>query len=228
MSISSTVAAARKIAVPQPLRGSSRCHGRGQRREAAARASSVGWGHRASAAPGRRRHVPTLRTSAADAAAPAASTYSRDLSLAPRLIQHKNEAFWFYRYLSIVYDHIVNPGHWTEDMREDSLSVAKLDSPDLKARPPPISPRDLKKPVPKDPSPRTHVGPYSSVSDIQRLQVVDVGGGTGFCTLGIVKSIDAKNVTLIDQSPHQLAKAKAKTQLKDVTIMQVFLSCLFP
>lgn len=29
---------------------------------------------------------------------------------APRLIQHKAEAFWFYRFLSIVYDHIVNPG----------------------------------------------------------------------------------------------------------------------
>lgn len=53
------------------------------------------------------------------------------------------------------------------------------------------------------------------------LQVVDVGGGTGFCTLGIVKSVDAQNVTLIDQSPHQLAKAKAKPALKDVTILEV-------
>jgi MPBQ/MSBQ methyltransferase len=52
-------------------------------------------------------------------------------------------------------------------------------------------------------------------------QVVDVGGGTGFCTLGVVKSVDGKNVTLIDQSPHQLAKAKAKPALKDVTIMEV-------
>lgn len=43
-----------------------------------------------------------------------AESYSRDFSAAPRLIQHKNEAFWFYRYLSQVYDHIVNPGHWTE------------------------------------------------------------------------------------------------------------------
>lgn len=54
-----------------------------------------------------------------------------------------------------------------------------------------------------------------------RVQVVDVGGGTGFCTLGIVKSVEGKNVTLIDQSPHQLAKAKAKPALKDVTIMEV-------
>ena len=51
-----------------------------------------------------------------------------------RFIQHKEEAFWFYRFLSIVYDKVVNPGHWTEDMREDALSVAKLDSPSLKAR----------------------------------------------------------------------------------------------
>jgi len=51
--------------------------------------------------------------------------------------------------------------------------------------------------------------------------VADVGGGTGFCTLGVVKTVDAKNVTLIDQSPHQLAKAKAKPALKDVTILEV-------
>jgi hypothetical protein len=62
----------------------------------------------------------------------AVETYTRDVSATPRLIQHKNEAFWFYRFLSIVYDHIVNPGHWTEDMRTDALSVAKIDSPDLK------------------------------------------------------------------------------------------------
>ena len=37
-------------------------------------------------------------------------------TLSPRA-QHKKEAFWFYRYLSIVYDYIVNPGHWTDDMR---------------------------------------------------------------------------------------------------------------
>lgn len=27
---------------------------------------------------------------------------------------------------------IVNPGHWTEDMRTDALSVAQLDNPNLK------------------------------------------------------------------------------------------------
>ncbi|KAI3792496.1 hypothetical protein L2E82_06376 [Cichorium intybus] len=34
--------------------------------------------------------------------------------------------------------------------------------------------------------------------------VVDVGGGTGFTTLGIVKHVDAKNMTILDQSPHQM------------------------
>jgi hypothetical protein len=65
----------------------------------------------------------------------AAETYSRDLTPAPRLIQHKAEAFWFYRFLSIVYDTIVNPGHWTEDMREDALEPAKLDDANLKVHP---------------------------------------------------------------------------------------------
>ncbi len=48
-----------------------------------------------------------------------------------------------------------------------------------------------------------------------------MGGGTGFCTLGVVEAIRPENVTLIDQSPHQLAKAKAKPQLKGVTILEV-------
>ncbi len=52
----------------------------------------------------------------------------------PRMIQHKNEAKTFYRFLSIVYDHIVNPGHWTIDMRNDALEPAQLDDPSLKAR----------------------------------------------------------------------------------------------
>lgn len=52
-------------------------------------------------------------------------------------------------------------------------------------------------------------------------QVVDVGGGTGFCTLGVVKTVKAENVTLIDQSPHQLQKAKEKPALQGVTIVEV-------
>lgn len=62
-----------------------------------------------------------------------APTYTRPVGQL-RLIQHKSEAYWFYRYLSIVYDHVVNPGHWTIDMRDAALIPAKLDSPDLKVR----------------------------------------------------------------------------------------------
>nr|BAL46505.1 MPBQ methyltransferase [Diospyros kaki] len=85
-------------------------------------------------------------------------------------------------FLSIVYDHVINPGHWTEDMRDEALEPADLFD--------------------------------------RNLRVVDVGGGTGFTTLGIVKHVDAKNVTILDQSPHQLAKAKQKEALKECTIME--------
>ena len=50
---------------------------------------------------------------------------------------------------------------------------------------------------------------------------MDVGGGTGFTTLGVIKSIDPKNVTMIDQSPHQLDKARGKPELDQVTKMEV-------
>lgn len=100
----------------------------------------------------------------------------------PRFIQHKKEAFWFYRFLSIVYDHVINPGHWTEDMRDDALEPAELCQHGLK--------------------------------------VVDVGGGTGFTTLGIVKHVDGQNITLLDQSPHQLEKARQKEALRGVTIIE--------
>lgn len=111
-----------------------------------------------------------------------AETYGRDLSATPRLIQHKNEAKAFYAFLSMVYDHIVNPGHWTVDMRDEALEPARLDASDL--------------------------------------SVCDVGGGTGFCTQGIVKSVDPKNVTLLDQSPQQLSKARKKKDLEEVTILE--------
>jgi MPBQ/MSBQ methyltransferase len=48
------------------------------------------------------------------------------------VIQHKKEAFWFYRLLSIVYDHVINPGHWTEDMRDGAFKPADLHSRKLK------------------------------------------------------------------------------------------------
>lgn len=100
------------------------------------------------------------------------------------LIQHKREAFWFYRFLSIVYDTIVNPFHWTKDMRDQSLKQAKLECPC----------RDLK--------------------------TVDVGGGTGFCTEGVAKYVDTQHITLLDQSPHQMEKAKNKDSLKGVTFVE--------
>ncbi|VAI12750.1 unnamed protein product [Triticum turgidum subsp. durum] len=54
----------------------------------------------------------------------------------------------------------------------------------------------------------------------RKLKVVDVGGGTGFTTLGIVRHVDPANVTLLDQSPHQLEKARQKEALKGVDIME--------
>lgn len=50
-------------------------------------------------------------------------SYARDLSAAPRLIQHKNEAKAFYAFLSQVYDYIVNPG--TLSISDLSISFQK-------------------------------------------------------------------------------------------------------
>lgn len=44
-----------------------------------------------------------------------------------RLMQHKREAYWFYRYLSIFYDKLVNPLFWTARMREKSLDLGFWD-----------------------------------------------------------------------------------------------------
>ena len=49
------------------------------------------------------------------------------------------------------------------------------------------------------------------------LKVVDVGAGTGFTTEGIVKQVNPENVTMLDQSPHQLGFAKKKLSLEKVT-----------
>ena len=49
-----------------------------------------------------------------------------------------------------------------------------------------------------------------------------MGGGTGFCTQGVVKAgVAPHNITLIDQSPQQLDKARAKADLQGVTIVEV-------
>ena len=38
------------------------------------------------------------------------------------LIQHKREAYWFYRFLSLGYDRWVNPLFWTPPMRSRALA----------------------------------------------------------------------------------------------------------
>ena len=91
------------------------------------------------------------------------------------LIQHKREAFWFYRFLSLGYDRWVNPLFWTTAMRAQGLDAARLDAPEL--------------------------------------EVLDAGAGTGFTTEGIVERVDPARVTMLDQSPHQLARARRKPAL---------------
>ena len=143
------------------------------------------------------------------------------------MIQHKNEAKTFYRFLSIVYDHIVNPGHWTIDMRTDALEPAKLDDPSLKVclllRYNLICTASAC--LTQCCRRHQHYGQGRAAESSAEglllvMQVVDVGGGTGFCTQGIVETIPPQNVTLIDQSPHQLAKAKGKADLQGVTILE--------
>jgi MPBQ/MSBQ methyltransferase len=91
-----------------------------------------------------------------------------------RLIQHKREAYWFYRFLSLGYDRWVNPLFWTPEMRAAALEEARLE---------------------------------------RGLTVLDAGAGTGFTTEGIVAHVDAADVTMLDQSPHQLARSRAKPAL---------------
>nr|DAD36620.1 TPA_asm: hypothetical protein HUJ06_007261 [Nelumbo nucifera] len=121
------------------------------------------------------------RNSRARNLAPSCSIFARPASQ-PRFTQHKKEAFWFYRFLSIIHEHVIKPLHWTEYMRDDALEAAGLND--------------------------------------QNTKVVDVGGGAGFATLGIVKHVDAKNVTILDQCPHQLAQARQKEALKDCKIIE--------
>jgi MPBQ/MSBQ methyltransferase len=93
-----------------------------------------------------------------------------------RLIQHKREAYWFYRFLSLGYDRWVNPLFWTPAMRALALGEARLE-------------------------------PGQSV--------LDAGAGTGFTTEGIVARVDAASVTMLDQSPHQLARSRSKPALAE-------------
>jgi MPBQ/MSBQ methyltransferase len=95
-----------------------------------------------------------------------------------RLIQHKKEAYWFYRFVSVVYDRWVNPLFWTPEMRAAALEGAQLDS--------------------------------------RALRTLDAGAGTGFTTEGIVAHVDTGHVTMLDQSPHQLARSHGKPALEGV------------
>ena len=49
-----------------------------------------------------------------------------------RFIQHKKEAYWFYRALSPLYDRWVNPLFWTAEMRSAALELARLDDARLR------------------------------------------------------------------------------------------------
>lgn len=91
-----------------------------------------------------------------------------------RLIQHKREAYWFYRFLSLGYDRWVNPLFWTPAMRAAALDEARLEP---------------------------------------GLTVLDAGAGTGFTTEGIVAHVHASQVTMLDQSPHQLKRSRTKPAL---------------
>jgi MPBQ/MSBQ methyltransferase len=48
------------------------------------------------------------------------------------LIQHKKEAYWFYRFVSPVYDRWVNPLFWTPELRSAALRLARLDDGGLR------------------------------------------------------------------------------------------------
>jgi MPBQ/MSBQ methyltransferase len=96
-----------------------------------------------------------------------------------RFIQHKAEARWFYRVVSLGYDRLINPLFWTAPMRDAALALARLDD--------------------------------------RTLEVVDVGAGTGFATEAIVAAARPERVTMLDQSPHQLARARRKRALDGVT-----------
>src|SRR5215211_6644381 len=121
--------------------------------------------------------MPNQASSRSDAMTPDATRLAGRGIAACRmgLIQHKREAYWFYRFLSLGYDRWVNPLFWTSEMRAQALDAAGLDA--------------------------------------QGLEVLDAGAGTGFTTKGIVERVDPARVTMLDQSPHQLARARRKPAL---------------
>src|SRR3712207_6514186 len=71
------------------------------------------------------------RTTGAPSQASGRSAGEISSAAAMRLIQHKREAYWFYRVVSLLYDDWVNPLFWTPRMREQALAAARLDRRDL-------------------------------------------------------------------------------------------------
>ena len=53
--------------------------------------------------------------------------------------------------------------------------------------------------------------------DEPNLQVIDAGSGTGFTTQWIVQFVNSREITCVDQSPHQQKKANAKPDLNGCT-----------
>ena len=70
-----------------------------------------------------RQHAPISAVSANAAAV----TGPRPL----RFIQHKQEAFWFYRFLSIVYDHIGKLSHIASHLYIGARSKLSNDAPEV-------------------------------------------------------------------------------------------------
>src|SRR4051795_2384132 len=107
-----------------------------------------------------------------------------------RFIQHKAEARWFYRVVSLGYDRWINPLFWTAAMRDGALALARLDEA-----------------APAVAAVGAGTGPRARL-DEPALDVVHVGAGTGFATEAIVRAVAPGRVTMLDQSPHQLARAR--------------------
>ena len=95
-----------------------------------------------------------------------------------RLIQHKREAYWFYRFLSLGYDDWVNPLFWTPAMRE-------------RRWPPRGSTGATWRRSTRAPGPASR--PRASSA-----------------------AVDPSRVTMLDQSPHQLARAARRPALAGV------------
>jgi MPBQ/MSBQ methyltransferase len=53
----------------------------------------------------------------------------------------------------------------------------------------------------------------------RELETLDAGAGTGFTTAGIVEHVDPERVTMLDQSPHQLARSQRRAGLTGVRRM---------